>query len=349
LRCDPGLRIYQRRKPMNRNTKLAIAVAVVLVLAGFGVWHFTGSPAASPGTTEQVTIGGTIVDGNGLLYIAEELGFFTRNGLNVTEKNYDSGSAAARGVIKGEVDIGFASEYVLVSSAFDNSTIRAIGSIDKGAIVYIVGRKDRGIGNISDLKGKRIGFPRGTMNEFYLGSSLGLQGIGMRDIIPVSITKSESADILVNGSVDAVVTTQPYITTIRNRIGQNAMVMPAQNNRYSYGLVICNSDWITKNPVRVSRFIVSLAMADDYVVAHPAEAKAIIRKRMNYSDEEMDSAWQNNQFELSLDQSLLVSMNDEGRWMLANNLTSEKNLPDFRNFIDTSALQKVRPASVDIR
>lgn len=333
----------------NRNMTVAIAVVIIIVLASVGFWYFFVAGLIVSSTPEPVTVGTPHFEGAGLFYIAEDQGFFARNGLNVTEKNYDSGSAAVNGLTEGEVDIGLSSEYVLVTKAFNYSTIQALGSIDKGEYTYVVGRKDRGIENISDLKGKKIGFTEGTISEFYLGRLLNIEGLSMQDVIPVNITRSDSVDEIVNGSVDAVVTNPPYITAITDLLGNNAIVLPAQNNRYTYEIVIGNNDWIMKKPRLVSSFLKSLAMANDYVVTHPDDAEAILQKRMNYSDEDTDMAWDNNHFTLSLDQSLLVAMNDEGTWMIANNLTAEKTLPDFSNFIDTTDLEKIKPESVDIR
>lgn len=58
--------------------------------------------------------------------------------------------------------------------------------------------------------------------------------------------------------------------------------------------------------------------------------------------------WPEHQFSLTLDQSLLIAMNDEGRWMIKNNLTTEKVIPDFRNYIYTEGLEEVEPGSVNI-
>jgi NitT/TauT family transport system substrate-binding protein len=63
----------------------------------------------------------------------------------------------------------------------------------------------------------------------------------------------------------------------------------------------------------------------------------------------MASIWPQHQYSLSLDQSLLTAMEDEGRWMIANNLTSEKTLPDYSDYIYTKGLEAVIPESVNIR
>jgi hypothetical protein len=63
----------------------------------------------------------------------------------------------------------------------------------------------------------------------------------------------------------------------------------------------------------------------------------------------MESMWPEHQFSLTLDQSLQIAMNDEGRWMINNNLTSERTMPNFRNYIYTEGLEEVKPESVNIR
>ena len=51
---------------------------------------------------------------------------------------------------------------------------------------------------------------------------------------------------------------------------------------------------------------------------------------------------------LSLDQSLVTAMEDEGRWMIDNNLTTEKTIPNFRYYIYSKGLMEVNPDAVNI-
>jgi hypothetical protein len=62
----------------------------------------------------------------------------------------------------------------------------------------------------------------------------------------------------------------------------------------------------------------------------------------------MARVWPDHQFSLSLDQSLVLAMEDEGRWMIDNNLTSEKKLPYFRDHMYTKGLLQVKPETVNI-
>ena len=81
---------------------------------------------------------------------------------------------------------------------------------------------------------------------------------------------------------------------------------------------------------------------------HPSEAKAILQKRYHYSDEYISRVWPEQQFSLSLDQSLITAMEDESRWMIANKMTNATNIPDLRNYIYKDGLEAIRPGSVNI-
>jgi NitT/TauT family transport system substrate-binding protein len=92
----------------------------------------------------------------------------------------------------------------------------------------------------------------------------------------------------------------------------------------------------------------SLVQAESYIVSHPDEAKAIIRTRMNLDHAYMETVWPRYQISLSLDQSLILSMEDEARWMINNNLTTEKQVPDFLDYIYMDGLEAVKPDAVNI-
>lgn len=76
-------------------------------------------------------------------------------------------------------------------------------------------------------------------------------------------------------------------------------------------------------------FVRAVAQAEDYIAAHPAEARAVAIRLLNYDEPFISANWPEHQFALSLDQSLVTAVEDEARWMIANNLTDENQVPDF--------------------
>jgi len=152
---------------------------------------------------------------------------------------------------------------------------------------------------------------------------------------------------ITNGSIEALLTGN-FIDQIQERLGNNAVLWPTQNGQNSYYVMSCRSDWAAGHPVQINRFLKWLAQAEDYMINHPNEAKAIVQKRLNYTDAYMAKIWPKNEFSLSLDQSLVLAMEDEERWMIANNLTTAKTIPDIRDHIYTKGLEGVLPESVNV-
>ncbi len=336
-----------RRCPMRLSTRFFLLASLLFtLLTGFGSWSCSKSDDS--GRMENIIIGAPPLEQNALIYIANDQRFFARNGLNISIKDYDSGVTALNGMLKREVGIAEAAEFPFVRAAFQKEQICVIACNDKFENDYIIGRRDRGIDKVSDLKGKRIGVSLKTINEFYLGRFLGLNGIDMKDIAPVDIRPGQFVDALAGGSVDALIAWQPYISRILEKEGTRVVVWPAQSGQAVYGLLVCSRGWLTQHTDALKRFLKSLAEAEDYLVHHPEEAKAIVRKRLKYDDSYMARIWPQHRFSLSLDQTLIVAMKDEAQWMIKNNLTAEKAIPDFTHYIHLDGMKAVKPEAVSI-
>ena len=302
------------------------------------------------GPVESVTVSYSPFESTALFWIAQDRSYFSRNGLNITPRKYDTGSAALDGVTKGEVEIGVGiSELPLVIRAFRKEKLRIVANMDEAELIYLVGRKDRGIEKVSDLKGKRVGTTTGTVANFHLGRLLNLSGLSIQDVVLVDLkTPAEWVNAVATGDIDAVVTAQPYAGQAKALLGANAFFQSAQAGQPVNGLIISSESWVNNHPETLSRFLSSLAQAEDYLTGHPEESKTIVRENLGLEASYMESAWPQNRFELSLDQSLILAMEDEARWMIVNNLTPEKSVPNFLEYIYTGGLRSVKPEAVGI-
>jgi NitT/TauT family transport system substrate-binding protein len=329
-----GLKIY-------RVTLIGLVFVVMLTML-VGSWSCSKK-------TELLTIGAPLNEASALIYIAQHQQLFAGNGLKVAVRNYDFGALALNGMLRGVADIALATEFPLVVKALQKEKVRTVGSIGKFEFVYLIGRKDRGIEKVSDLKGKKVGTARQTIAEFYLGRYLNLHGMNLEEIAFVDFQKSAQAvDAIINGDVDALVSQEPAVTSIVEHMGANAIVWPVQSGQAMFSPLICRNEWITLHPELVTRLLHSLVQAEDYIMKHSVEAAAILQNRLNFKSSHTKTVWLRNQFSLSLDQSLIVAMEDEARWMIKNNMTNEKRIPDFVNYIYSDGLKAVKPEAVNI-
>ena len=323
-----------------------IGIIAVIVLAGAGAWYLSSPPPSGP--PEAITVGKMAIPAHATLYIAADRGYFAENGLDVTVREYATGPAAADGLLNGEVEIAASGEYVIVQHALDRAPIRVIASIDRYEFFSLAARRDRGIATASDLVGKNIGVGRRSNADFFLGRFLDLHGIPLGSVTLVDVPPSQWVAAIGNGSVDAVVYNHDYGDAVAAALGANAVVMPVQSDQPLYSLLACRDDWAATHPATIKRFLAALDQADRYVATHPVESRAIVQRWLDLDPEYMDTVWRENRFALSLDQSLIAAMEDEARWMIATKMTNATAIPDFQVYIDTSALEQVRPDGVRI-
>jgi ABC-type nitrate/sulfonate/bicarbonate transport system substrate-binding protein len=327
-----------------------ISLVIAIVLSSF---VYLNSQNTYSGKTENLSFGTFLAGSNEpyaeLVYIAQDEGFFSQNGINLTITDYTSATNALNAAINNEVELVISSEYAFVTTnVLKQGPLNIITTIDKTQSVSIVCRKDRGIETIPDLVGKKIGLTFQIAPQFYLSRFLELNNIAPQDVTQVNIPTTQYVTALVNGTVDAVIVSGSTVNQIEDQLPNNTVVWSVQSDQLLDIVVSARSSWITQHTDLISRFLSSLIKAEDYSVNHAATAQAIAQKRLNTTTLTISAKWSNHQFSLSLDQSLIGAMQDESRWLIQNNLTNATTIPDFPNFIYKIGLESVKPEAVNM-
>lgn len=334
----------------NKRNFIVAAVVILFIAIVLSSFVYLNSQKPYTGKMESIAVAYSPFESLTLFWVAQEQGYFNQNGLNMTAHKYDTGTGALNGVLNGANDIVVGTtEFPLTARALEGNRIRTIASISKSEFIYIVAREDRGIHGVSDLKGKTIGTTFGTIAHFYLGRFLDLNGLSIQDVTLANLkTPAEWVNAVVNGSIDAVATAQPYADLAKDGLGSNAVFWSIQSSQPLYAQAIATDEWITSHPELVNRFLKSLLKAEAFTVNHPAEAKGIVKNQLNLTDVYIGGIWSENQFSLSLDQSLLLAMQDEAQWLISNNLTNATTIPNFINYLYVDGLKSVKPGAVNI-
>jgi ABC-type nitrate/sulfonate/bicarbonate transport system substrate-binding protein len=334
---------------MKRSTIAVVLLGLVLCVAvGVFVISQLTIPTKYTGPPAQVTIGTALFEVSGLIWIAEEQGYFAENGLNVTVKIFEAGKFAASALFDGEVDVATASDFVFVGKAMTAERIQTVGSIAKSEDHYLIVRKDSGIRQPSDLKGKKIGLTRQTSAEFYFGRYLQLNGINLGDITIIDLKPTQLEESLAKGDVDAVLVWDPFAYSTEKSLGSNVASWPAQNGQMMYWLLIAKRQYVTEHPELIERLLNSFNQAGQLAVNYPDKAKKIVQNRLHTEDTYVERIWPRLRLALSLDQGLIIAMEDESRWMIDSNLISNRKMPYYPDYIYWQSLKKVKPSSVTV-
>jgi len=71
-------------------------------------------------------------------------------------------------------------------------------------------------------------------------------------------------------------------------------------------------------------------------------------RRTNTDPDYIKYVWSANDFSVSLDQAMIITMEDEARWAIKIKLTDQTKIPNYLNFIYFNALEKVKKDAVTI-
>ncbi len=330
---------------MKRSYSLAIIAGLIIAsISGTLIYQ----NLTTPSTPEPVTVGHVPVESFALLYIAQQQGYFTNHGLNVTISDYATGTVAAQALTNGTVDIAGSSEYVVAYNAIEKQNISVVASLGEAQIVDLIASNHSGITQPSDLKGKTIATAKSTVPEFDLGVFLQENGLTLQDINLVYYPPGQSADAISNNSVDAVVTWQLYSEQVKMALPDGYVSWPLQTHEPFFSVLSCRNDWLAGHSQTVNKLLSALNDAQSYIESHPSETQQVIKARFNYTDNYITSVWPRNNCTLTLTQKMVDVMSDEAAWMINNGLTTQKTMPNLQNYIDSTQLRVVKPQAVTI-
>lgn len=280
--------------------------------------------------------------------IAKQNGYFAQNGLDATVTEFASGAPSVAALINGEADVAVAADFVGVTNLFNQKDLRILATVSEHDVFRVVARRDKGISRPADLKGRKIGVTKKTAGEFYLGRFLTLNQVALADVQTVDRTPDEMIEQIESGALDAVLIFEPHAYNIQKALGAGVVVWSAQGDQRALGLAYTTQTYIDAHPQELTAYMRSLVQAEDYVRTHNQEAKAFVTQKLGYDPEYMNTIWPKFTFAISLNQDLLLTLENQARWSIEQKLTTQKITPNYLDVIDFDPLQTVRPSSVTI-
>ena len=337
------------RKPKkSRRAKLGISLitAAGVILAASTLLMRQTTPSKYNGPIEHLNVG-TVAEYSSLSIIAQDKGYFKQNGVEVAIKDYESGPPAVADLLAGKIDVATAADFVGVRNSFADEDLNIVAAQAKAESFFLVVRSDHGINRSGDLLGKRVGVTRKTAGEFYLGQFLVANQLSLRDITIIDGTPSQLVERLSRGELDAIVTFDPHISKAKSLLGTSAIVWSAQDQKLS-PLLYSTGKLTGTRPEAVKRYLQALVQAEQFIQAHNDQARATVAQHLHYDKDYMQTIWSHLSFSLSLDQELLIDLESQARWVIANHLTTATTVPNYLHLIYFDGLAAVKPEGITI-
>lgn len=337
---------------MTRRKKIICSIAFVIllfacVMAAFLFWKNSGTENLSSKDYQKIRIG-NIGEYTTLNLIAKQKNYFQSNMLDVDIKEYQSGPPAVNALLAGEVDIAVAADFVGVNNIFTHPELIILTQASKQRVFSVVARKDLGINNPADLKGRKIGVTKKSAGEFFLGRFLAFNDIRDDDVTVLDLSPSDMIQQLRESTIDAVLTFDPNVYNLQKELGSNGVVWPAQGGQDTSALVYSTDAFIEAHPDAIQHYLQSLLQAENYMSQYPDEAKQFIVDNLGYDPGYVSYSFPNFDYGIGLSQSLVLTMEDQAQWVMDHDLTDVDIMPNYLNSIYFNGLEQVKPDSITI-
>lgn len=259
--------------------RAAFAVVVLSVVSACG----SGSSGSSGGT---ISIG---VGGQPLLpylptTLAQEIGCYKKNGVDVKIEDLQAGSKALEAMIGGSTDVTSGYYDHTIQMAAKHQPVTAfVNMLRYPAIVLAVAPDSAGeISSVEDLKGKTVGVTApGSSTDFFLKHMLKQAGLDP-DAASVQAVGADATAVaaMEKGQVDAAVMLDPAFSQLEERAGKLEVLADTRTKAgvqkvfgtesYPAAVFYAKQDWIDGNKETAAKLSDSITCALDFIENHTA-------------------------------------------------------------------------------
>lgn len=129
-------------------------------------------------------------------------------GITVDLKIFAKGPDIMQAMLAGELDVGATASEAAISARGNGAPVYIVGGFAKGG-ARLLATPDSGIKSAADLKGKRVGVTRGSIQEVLLGAEMAKHGLKARDVNLIYLGYPDLNQALLQKQVDAIMQTEP--------------------------------------------------------------------------------------------------------------------------------------------
>jgi len=337
---------------MPKKILIGLVLVMVVVILGIGFYWFNQKqPKETKGKIiKEIVLGYEISFLTAPVLVAENKGYFLEEDLDVKMKEFGSGRTALRTMLNdGNLDMVTVAQTPVVFNSFnrnDYAIIAAMVSSDND--VKILVHRDKGIKDPSDLTGKKVGTTKGSSGHFFLALFLAFNGLELSAVEIIDLEATELPQALSRGRVDAISSWEPNILKTKSLLGKKALILPSKGIFREDFYFVPNRNFMRNNPETLKSFLKAIKKGEEFIRENSDESINIVSERLKLDKKLTASVWNDFEYQLVLDQTILITLEDEARWAIREGLTDKRELPNYFGFLYLDALEEVKPEAVTI-
>ncbi len=289
------------------------------------------------------------VPNSALIFIAEEKGYFAEQRLKINYHNFPTGKLALDALIGGGVDIATVADVPIALAGLAQQDIVILATIEYSKNnVQVVARKDSGILNPKDFKGKTIATTSGGGPLFFTYKFVEKNQIKISDVKLVYLTPGDMVGALLRKDIDAFVVFEPSPAIAKKELGDNAIIFAPEDLYGETWNIVTMKSFDKKNEDTLKRFIAALLAAENFLRENSAESLNIVSKYSGVEKTLLSDIMHKQNFGVVLNSILPQYLNEEATWAKKTGLSSQRTTPNYLSLINPDYLREFKPAAVTI-
>ena len=302
---------------------LTALVATVAVL--------TGCAAGTSDDDGALTVGFVVDPSWAQVPVAEQLGRFTEEGVDVQVVNFSTGVEALQALQAGQVDVTTAGDVPTSAAAARAADLRVVADGARWNGSRIVARGSTGITDLAGLQGRRIGTPSGTTAAYYASRALEQAGV---EAELVQVAPSAMVTAATQDDVDAVSVFQPYQAQVVAALGADAVALDG-GDYTQHSLYLARAETAERKTEALGAFFRAIDRAGEDLRSGSPEALDAVATATQLPLDLLGPVLAEFDFSLRLDDDLAGELQRLAEWAKQQgNLEAGQELPDYAGVLD---------------
>jgi ABC-type nitrate/sulfonate/bicarbonate transport system substrate-binding protein len=307
--------------------------------------------AGSPAAAQPLTIATSRTSLSLPVYVAQAQGFFSAAGVEVRSVECLGGHRCIVEMLQGRAEIATTTELPVAFHAFQRADFAIFASlVNAPGDLKVLVRKSSGIYSVDQLAGKRVAATRTTSAHYYLDSALLFEGVDPRKVELLALAPEQVGPALLAGQADAAVVWEPFANETLRALGDDGRVLPHVRIYSATFNLLALRTVLAGREAQLVAVLRALDRAIRFIHDKPVQAQAILQARLGMDPAYIASTWQDAQFRLVLNQSLVTTLEGQVRWALREGHVPGATVSpvNMLQFIEPAPLAKAVPGAVTL-
>lgn len=315
-------------------------------------------PAAAIETPKLTLVGVRDAQISSQQIVADKMGYFKEEGLDVTSQLIESGPDIGPMVAGGSAAVSVQTNFMDIILKSNNVGVKIVAPLAQIAGTQaVVGGKNLKLSSAKDLEGKTIGIPSGADVMIAINNMSAELGVDAKKIKYVNLAPSDAIAALQKGDIDAMACWEPFITKAIQGGGHflfsgTKSELPDKKGDVKWmsvhTTIQVTDDFLKNNPETIKAILRALKKATDYINNNREEAIKLLAPELHLDVAELTEIMGRNVYSMDVDDSFVNGSNGKpvGDYLLS--VGNVKSVPAFADYTDLSLLKAVDPSLIKV-